>query len=213
MSHIRFFPHNFYLKILCRYWDLRQQNPAHTQPLPERCYTMSVRHPLMVVGTADRNILVYNLASPQASVLYLLRTWVYGREQGREKRIETSLSTIWVALKQVFFTCYKHECTGESEAGRDDWFVKGFCWLVVLHSNTNPLNPMIQTEFKRIVSPLKYQTRCVATFPDKQGFLVNLWVRSASKCFVPVFLFFKPGNSCRFCAHFWSVVWHLGNED
>jgi hypothetical protein len=43
----------------------------------------------------------------------------------------------------------------------------------VLHSNTNPLNPMIQTEFKRIVSPLKYQTRCVATFPDKQGFLVG----------------------------------------
>ncbi|CAK9216548.1 unnamed protein product [Sphagnum troendelagicum] len=75
-------------------WDLRQQNPAHTQPLPERCYTMSVRHPLMVVGTADRNILVYNLASPQA-------------------------------------------------------------------------------KFKRIVSPLKYQTRCVATFPDKQGFLVG----------------------------------------
>jgi mRNA export factor len=30
-----------------------------------------------------------------------------------------------------------------------------------------------QTEFKRILSPLKYQTRCVATFPDKQGFLVG----------------------------------------
>lgn len=30
----------------------------------------------------------------------------------------------------------------------------------------------LQTEFKRIMSPLKYQTRCVAAFPDKQGFLV-----------------------------------------
>jgi mRNA export factor len=78
----------------CRYWDTRQQNPAHTQQLPERCYAMSVRHPLMVVATADRNIVVYNLANPQ-------------------------------------------------------------------------------TEFKRIMSPLKYQTRCVATFPDKQGFLVG----------------------------------------
>jgi mRNA export factor len=77
-----------------KYWDTRQQNPAHTQQLPERCYAMSVRHPLMVVATADRNIVVYNLANPQ-------------------------------------------------------------------------------TEFKRIMSPLKYQTRCVATFPDKQGFLVG----------------------------------------
>ncbi|KAI5021023.1 hypothetical protein ZWY2020_054433 [Hordeum vulgare] len=30
-----------------------------------------------------------------------------------------------------------------------------------------------QTEFKRIQSPLKYQTRCVAAFPDQQGFLVG----------------------------------------
>ncbi|BAS73330.1 Os01g0635400 [Oryza sativa Japonica Group] len=29
-----------------------------------------------------------------------------------------------------------------------------------------------QAEFKRIVSPLKLQTRCLAAFPDQQGFLV-----------------------------------------
>ncbi|XP_048605336.1 uncharacterized protein LOC106388135 [Brassica napus] len=29
-------------------------------------------------------------------------------------------------------------------------------------------------EFKRIVSPLKYQTRCVTAFPDQQGFLCEL---------------------------------------
>lgn len=77
-----------------RYWDLRQQAAAHTQQLPERAYAMSVRHPLMVVATADRNIVMYNLQSPQ-------------------------------------------------------------------------------TEYKRIVSPLKFQTRAVATFPDKQGFLLG----------------------------------------
>lgn len=77
-----------------RYWDLRQQTPALTVALPERLYTMDVRHPLMVVGTADRNILVYNLANPQ-------------------------------------------------------------------------------TVYKTIQSPLKYQTRCVAAFPDKSGFLVG----------------------------------------
>lgn len=77
-----------------RYWDLRQPNPVHVQALPDRCYALTVRHPLMVVATADRNLIVYNLQNPQA-------------------------------------------------------------------------------EFKRISSPLKYQTRCVTAFPDQQGFLVG----------------------------------------
>ncbi|KAH7564664.1 hypothetical protein JRO89_XS09G0003500 [Xanthoceras sorbifolium] len=77
-----------------KYWDTRQSNPVHTQQLPDRCYALSVRYPLMVVGTADRNLIVFNLQNPQ-------------------------------------------------------------------------------TEFKRIPSPLKYQTRCVAAFPDQQGFLVG----------------------------------------
>ncbi|XP_058098477.1 protein RAE1-like isoform X5 [Magnolia sinica] len=77
-----------------RYWDTRQPAPVHTQQLPDRCYALTVRYPLMVVGTADRNLIVFNLQNPQ-------------------------------------------------------------------------------TEFKRISSPLKYQTRCVAAFPDQQGFLVH----------------------------------------
>lgn len=48
-----------------RYWDLRQSTPVHTQQLPERCYSLSARHPLMVVGTADRNLIVFNLQNPQ----------------------------------------------------------------------------------------------------------------------------------------------------
>lgn len=79
---------------MLRYWDTRQPHPVHTQQLPERCYALTARHPLMVVGTADRNLIVFNLQNPQ-------------------------------------------------------------------------------TEFKRIMSPLKYQTRCVEAFPDKQGFLVG----------------------------------------
>lgn len=35
-----------------------------TVSLPERVYAMDVRHPLLVVGTAERHILVYNLAKP-----------------------------------------------------------------------------------------------------------------------------------------------------
>ena len=41
-----------------RYWDLRQPNPAHTQQLPERVYAMDARHPLLVVGLANRHIQV-----------------------------------------------------------------------------------------------------------------------------------------------------------
>ncbi|KAL2349086.1 hypothetical protein Fmac_003086 [Flemingia macrophylla] len=48
-----------------RYWDTRQSNPVHTQQLPERCYALTVKHPLMVVGAADRNLIVFNLQNPQ----------------------------------------------------------------------------------------------------------------------------------------------------
>ncbi|KAB1213606.1 hypothetical protein CJ030_MR5G012388 [Morella rubra] len=48
-----------------KYWDTRQSNLVHTQQLPDRCYSLTVRHPLMVVGTADRNLVVFNLQNPQ----------------------------------------------------------------------------------------------------------------------------------------------------
>ncbi|KAJ2978865.1 hypothetical protein NUW54_g11229 [Trametes sanguinea] len=47
-----------------KYWDLRTPNPVSTVQLPERCYTMDVVYPLMVVGTAERHIQVFNLANP-----------------------------------------------------------------------------------------------------------------------------------------------------
>jgi len=62
--------------------------------LPERCYALSCSHPLLVVGTAERHIQVYDL--------------------------------------------------------------------------NNPNQP-----FKQLQSPLKYQTRTVAAFPDKSGYLVG----------------------------------------
>ncbi|KAG0056178.1 hypothetical protein BGZ83_006087 [Gryganskiella cystojenkinii] len=47
-----------------KYWDLRQQTPISTVALPERVYTMDSVFPLLVVGTADRHVLVYNLNNP-----------------------------------------------------------------------------------------------------------------------------------------------------
>ncbi|RVW22672.1 Protein RAE1 [Vitis vinifera] len=55
-----------------KYWDTRQSNPVHTQQLPDRCYAFTVRHPLMVVGTADRNLIVFNLQNPQVMFFHLM---------------------------------------------------------------------------------------------------------------------------------------------
>jgi mRNA export factor len=47
-----------------KYWDMRQPQPISTVQLPERCYSMDVTFPLMVVATADRHIQVYDLNNP-----------------------------------------------------------------------------------------------------------------------------------------------------
>ncbi|KAJ3101623.1 hypothetical protein HDU97_001236 [Phlyctochytrium planicorne] len=77
-----------------RYWDLRAPNPVLNVQLPERCYAMDVSYPLMVVGTAERHVLIYNLNNPG-------------------------------------------------------------------------------TPFKQMQSPLKWQTRCIATFPNGAGFAIG----------------------------------------
>ncbi|KAF8507292.1 WD40 repeat-like protein [Hysterangium stoloniferum] len=45
-------------------WDLRSQNPVVTLELPERCYSMDVVFPLMVIGCASRKINVVDLKEP-----------------------------------------------------------------------------------------------------------------------------------------------------
>jgi len=44
-----------------KFWDLRQSTPVIQFSLPERCYTADVSYPMVVVGTANRHIIVYNL--------------------------------------------------------------------------------------------------------------------------------------------------------
>ena len=79
-----------------RFWDTRQPTPAAVLQMPERVYAMDVRYPLMVVGTAERKICIYNLA--------------------------------------------------------------GGNW---------------QTPYRQEDSPLRYQTRCIATFPNQSGFAIG----------------------------------------
>jgi hypothetical protein len=61
-------PFNADRHTIYRYWDTRQANPAHVQQLPDRCYSLAVNYPLMIVGTADRHIVIFNLQSPQVIV-------------------------------------------------------------------------------------------------------------------------------------------------
>ncbi|CAD6581595.1 MAG: hypothetical protein CYPHOPRED_001663 [Cyphobasidiales sp. Tagirdzhanova-0007] len=49
-----------------KYWDLRTPNPVASVSLEERCYAMDVCGSLLVVGTAERKIQIYNLQNPTA---------------------------------------------------------------------------------------------------------------------------------------------------
>jgi mRNA export factor len=47
-----------------KYWDLRSPQPMATVQLPERVYSMDLVNPLLVVGTAERHICIFNLSNP-----------------------------------------------------------------------------------------------------------------------------------------------------
>ncbi|KAJ1750315.1 RNA export factor gle2 [Coemansia sp. RSA 990] len=47
-----------------KYWDTRQQTPIGTVNLPERAYAMDCNNPLLVVATAERHVLVFDMANP-----------------------------------------------------------------------------------------------------------------------------------------------------
>ena len=72
-----------------QYWDLRSPTPASTVTLPERCYTLDVMYPLMVVGTAERHIQIYNLTNPTTPFKVLSPTppfllyFLYAKRAGR----------------------------------------------------------------------------------------------------------------------------------
>ena len=51
-----------------QYWDQVQQKPVAEVSLPERCYTMDLAYPLLVVATAERNVITINLSNPVAIV-------------------------------------------------------------------------------------------------------------------------------------------------
>lgn len=77
-----------------KYWDTRSSGAQVTINLSERLFCMDIIHPLVVLGTADRKIQIYDLRNPK-------------------------------------------------------------------------------TPYKDMISPLKFQSRCIAAFPDKTGFALG----------------------------------------
>lgn len=47
-----------------KYWDTRQQSPICSLQMPDKVYAMDTSQKLLVVGTADRNVVIINLNNP-----------------------------------------------------------------------------------------------------------------------------------------------------
>ena len=91
-----------------RYWDCRQPGPAFSYTLPERCYALDVKHPLLVVGTADRHILVFNLGQPQAPYKTLQsplkwQTRTVSCFPDKTGYLVGESSLVWLLFLRVFF--------------------------------------------------------------------------------------------------------------
>lgn len=98
------FPQKNLFGFVARYWDTRQSNPVHTQQLPDRCYALSVLHPLMVVGTADRNLVVFNLQNPQVLSICLV-VLIFIVLSSNNSRIGLSSLALFFLIKMFVFLC------------------------------------------------------------------------------------------------------------
>lgn len=133
-----------------KYWDLRSPNAVHTQQMPERVYAMDVVDELMVVGTADRQIQVgRGRAGRGRRAGGGPNRGPYGSRQAR------STATVQCCLLS------RARCRGAPTAARGPP-----CPQVFNLSNPGAV-------YKSLQSPLKYQTRCIACFPDKSGYLLG----------------------------------------
>lgn len=52
-----------------KFWDTRNQNPVGTLDMPDRVYDLDVRGSLMVVITANRRMMIYNVGGPQPTLV------------------------------------------------------------------------------------------------------------------------------------------------
>jgi hypothetical protein len=104
-----------YIKIFSplQYWDLRSPTPVVNTTLPERCYTMDVQFPLMVVGTAERHIQIFNLTNPvQPYKVCLISTlWALNRfcpDHPITSEVADSRSILFLGFYDKWIRCWEH---------------------------------------------------------------------------------------------------------
>jgi len=64
-----------------KYWDTRSSQPIATVQLPERCYSMDTKGSLLVVGTAEKHICVFDLNNP--TVIFKVSIRKVNKDQAR----------------------------------------------------------------------------------------------------------------------------------
>lgn len=111
-----------------RYWDLRSPStPSGVLALPERCYAMDARGPLLVVGCAERKIVVADLRKPTTpfrqydskldqqtrSVLCFLdqKSFAYG---STEARVAINHVEEKDSARDFAFKCHRIEAAGQT---------------------------------------------------------------------------------------------------
>ncbi|CAJ0908620.1 12409_t:CDS:10 [Entrophospora sp. SA101] len=163
-------------KTLKVYWDLRSPQPVLNVNLPERVYAMDLHYPHLVVGTADRNVIYYNLTNPNFSTLKWQTRCVACYVQpirciecvdannivvtgGWDKTLKvywdlrSPQPVLNVNLPERVYAMdlhYPHLVVGTADRN------------VIYYNLTNPN-----------FSTLKWQTRCVACYPAGNGYAIG----------------------------------------
>eukprot|EP00698_Gefionella_okellyi_P004941 TRINITY_DN14564_c0_g1_i1.p1 TRINITY_DN14564_c0_g1~~TRINITY_DN14564_c0_g1_i1.p1 ORF type:complete len:343 (-),score=63.68 TRINITY_DN14564_c0_g1_i1:42-1070(-) len=96
-----------------KYWDLRQQMPALTVNLPERVYSMDASYPLLVVATAERHILIFDLKQPTVEYKRLQSPLKY-----QSRTVASFLDRTGFALGSIEGRCAIHHVE-DRDAGRN----------------------------------------------------------------------------------------------
>ncbi|KAJ3524170.1 hypothetical protein NMY22_g11122 [Coprinellus aureogranulatus] len=110
-----------------KYWDLRTPNPVALVTLPGRCYTFDIQYPLMVVGTAERHIQIFNLTnsgtafqghyfSPESSRASLPRKPVASQlEVWKDESPFNMLTTRTLGENNFSFKCHHRDAVPNSK--------------------------------------------------------------------------------------------------
>lgn len=134
-----------------QYWDLRQQAPVITVNLPERCYTMDVQFPLMVVGCAERHVQIYNLTNP--GTVYRVRFFSFDSFLTSDTNLGTATTITFEMADSGGFVLSESRWVRYWECGRESGnpvrLVTLFIWFQALMRTTETLMTLNNSKYSR----------------------------------------------------------------